>query len=273
MSTRELASKRRDISPLALDAWKAGAANSYASAIETVDDEVSLIEDDLLRYFVRGALCARIAHDADINAEHLHDYRNETNNLLTKYDHKMLDGLGTPGQHALYLAQHPVLGSMEFARHTHVGQWNTPHLIDDTVRSSFNKTPGLVTERYKEEPYYKIRQFGVYDQHPIVVVDRKRVVRRHMGRRVITIAKNSLLINTQDQAMRDTEGEFYEYLCEQYDVAMGGDQDYDYEQHSEPVKDIVEPHMLTRKLRNKPDWITPLVTTYYGQIARESSNS
>lgn len=227
-----------------------------------------LLEDRLKPAAALG-LYARIADHADDNYTHY----TELLNHLSQKGHELDDeskervlGYGTPSDFVAFLRKYPVLGSIEIARRTHPGRWDTGLEVDAHVRADLDaRSEELDTQRRKSVPHYKIKGLG-YDKNSHPMVERKRIVRTHFGGELVTVVRNSLLI---DMLSQDIPADIKDFILYRRDMVKNAKQEdgepaeYDYDEHSDFIKDALEPHMEHREIADKPRWAVPQLTTYY----------
>lgn len=263
-------------SPIALDCWTPG-ENSYIAAQQTVIAEVDSSNlDEHLKLPAEHALYARIADHADDNFQHfakLTDQLQAQGMLgdFTAEHAELVAGHATPAEFVQFLHDYPILGSIEIARRTHPGRWDTRREIDNYVRGSLDDTvSGLDTAKRKNTAHYKIKGLGAGDsEHP--TIERKRVIRSHFGGQVLTLVRNSLLIDMQS---RDVPGGVREYIAQERRKLRSrnvDDSEYNYDGHSSLLKKKLDDHMIHREMGEKPTWVIPLLSTYYAAFSSEIS--
>lgn len=101
------------------------------------------------------------------------------------------------------------------------------------------------------------------DQH-FVLVDRKRTVRQHFGGSVLTIVRNSIILHDHDADMPSEVRDIV--LSEREDARRKrkkNEPEYGYNTHIPALYDHLEEHLARRDTNSKPDWIIPILTTYY----------
>lgn len=186
-----------------------------------------------------------------------------------KREESIFDGSADPAEFVDFLYRNPELEAVEIARRTHVGNWAVRELIDAPVRRNLDSVDGIETERSLEASKYKIKQFKFAQDtdgkiHRRIVGERKRVVRSHFGGKVLTIVRNSFLLNYEHDAMPD---ELKEQILD-VDPQNNGDRyEYDYSQEFDYLREPLEGYITNKDVHNKPEWALPMVTTYYSTLA------
>lgn len=255
--------------PLALNSWvDMSGPNSYTAAINAVKEELNPKKDaylgshlELLE-FMRNAAYDRIASQSQANYNQYQLVAPKLNQLHTEY----IQGDKTPSDLTLFLHATPNLQSIETARRTS-RHWNMYHEVDRPVRDDLDAHPLLFTQSIKSEPLYRIKNLNIFDatDNYFVQIDRKRTVRQHFGGKVLTIARNSLVLHNLSGLMPP---EIKQYVSDQRALAIDQtrrqtNEDYNYDQHSELLRDYLEEYVLQRNSAKHPTWAIPIATGYY----------
>lgn len=250
--------------PLAPDVWSVAdgqASSSYQRAIETIQAETDILGDRLCRDLAARALFATVADQSGRNNRYmeLSELAQSIPDSESENVYYYMRGDKSPDEMVDFLYSHPNLRAAEIARLTHVNNWDVREVIDQPVRESLDRAP-LDTQRVATMPYYKIKMFDPEG----AIVERKRVVRKHFGGQVLTVIRNSLLIDYHDATLPD---EVYGYVRSEHVKINDRDKDYDYSQESDFLKGALEDHMRDRQFEDKPTWAVPLLTTYYSTLS------
>lgn len=266
-----------DNHPLALDTWGiiyetqrfeaqttdtlAIGVSSFDMARLTAERAVEQIESETQRALARRALLATVTEQASRNnkgslsRELLGKYRNEVN------------GDSDPASMVKMLHEYPIIGAIEIARNTHVGEWNVQQETDQPVRRSLDTVPD--TERVDSEnkpPRYKIKLFD----DDGAMVERKRVVRSHYDGKILTIIRNCMLIDYHSDEM---PSKLRKYMTSEHSASRK-QADYDFTKESKKLKDELENYVTFRESyeeSEKPEWVIPLLTTYYSVDLAEAA--
>ena len=248
-----------DHGPIAPDCWQPG-PHSYPHALEVIKDRVKNIEHKRKRHMAEIALFGRLAaHSARSHSGLAEVQQSLDETTLRQYQH-VIDGDTKTPDYIRFLHEFPTQNSIEIARLIHPGDWDVREAIDIPVRTALvDPENDLKTQFVASRPHYKIVQFG--GTFNMATVDRKRVAMSHFGETILTVIRNSILIDTNH-----APDELREYIFKERVAAAKG---YDYDQHSEVVHDALEDHMRVREMENKPRWAIPLMTTYYSALKKE----
>jgi hypothetical protein len=249
-------------SPLALNSWvDIYGPNSYGAAIDAVKEvfdpakDAFLGDNPALTAFMTNALYDRIAQQSQENyGQYL-----RIEPRLTDDHTEFTQGNKSPAELTLFLFVTQNLQSIETARRTR-RQWNVYDEVDHPVRSDLDANPLLYTKAIKSAPLYRIKNLNVADRADqyYVQIDRKRTIRQHFGGRVLTIARNSLVLHNTDKSLpRDIRI----LITDEREKARSGN--YDYDEHSDVLHDHLEEHMLHHHDDVGPSWATPIQTSYY----------
>lgn len=257
-----------DNRPLALNPWEAEGSNSYAAAIDAVNQAIKPERDSflsahpLLVDFMKNALYDRIASQSQANYEQF----KQVEPRLSLAHESYVQGDKHPSDLVLFLFATKDLESIEIARRTH-HEWNMYDEVDFPVRNDLDQSPLLYTNSIKSQPLYRIKNLNVVmnSDDYIVQVDRKRTVRQHFGGKVLTIARNSLVLHNLNATM---PREVRHHIREERDSAIGSNagkntSDYNYDKHSMVLHDYLEDAVLNRKSDDQLTWAVPILTTYY----------
>lgn len=261
--------------PLALNSWvDATGENSYIAAINAVNDaldpehSVFLQEHPELLNFMKNSLYDRIASQSQEN----YTQYGLVAPLLNEKHIDFIRGDKSPDELTLFLFVTSRLQSIETARRTS-RKWNMYNEIDRPVRDSLDQNPFLHTENLKSAPLYRIKNLNIVDRTNgndspdsfFVQVDRKRTVRQHFGGKVLTIVRNSYVLHDINKAMPE---DVRQLIRDQREMALDPslreiEQDYDYDQHLELLKNYLEPAVTQRSTSEQPTWAAPIATGYY----------
>lgn len=240
--------------PLGIDSWHPdnfGAALSIAqSQIENFHAIGKSHCAELGGAALQGSLTEQAARNNKIHGLSIDDKE-------TRYRLRM--GLCQPDEAVRLFHGQPDIDSMEIARLTHVGDWDTNEKIDIPVRTALHEAEDIDTQPLPSDAYYKIRTFGYYEQLPdIAHIARKREVASHFGSSVLTVVVNNILIDLKDkhrdsralrvalhQEARQTEGKFDRNTRHGY------------------LHDMLDDQVRTRAMDKKPSALIPLSTIYY----------
>lgn len=279
----ESGTRTADIAPLALLSWSSE-SNNYMDLLSTIESECSSIDDLALREFSISCLRGKLAHDADSNNKHLANYlpkigTSAEQDVFINNHTRDLGGVNTPYKQVAFLHDHLGIESTEIARRTHVGSWDTYENIDREVRSSLDEN-GLDTAADKDaDARYKIRQFSeeldmnrLRDASSLIVgVERKRKVRSHFGGRIVTVAKNFLVLDTHPVYGMPEELSAHLYNLDH--IRRKTPKQFSYTASNRTVKLHLEPHIESFSSTDKPEWATPLVTTYYSFVTSDPAST
>lgn len=278
----ELQARTTDIAPLAMRAWEPG-VNSYNQLLQTIEAECENIIDPSVRLFAVDCLRGKLTHDAFTNNDHLTKFLmqfgdneeeqgelNERQQLFLDEHKDALGGMLSPGGQALFLKQNRGLVSIEDARRTHAGSWDTYGQIDQEVRKSLDHEE-LESERTTCDPRYKIRQFSWSKDEPLKVgVERQRKVRSHLGGAIMTATKNFLVLNTADPTI---PSELKDFLDNANSDQRNNPKNFSYARPYRLLKEQLEPHLRvpdTSLIGKDKSWAIPLLTTYYSYVTKQN---
>lgn len=184
--------------------WKPIGVNSwhpvnYPEALKTVQDQIERLDT------IGKSHCKSLASTALMSSLVRQTIDNDARHIEIDDDElksKLMLGKCTPSEAIRALAVGGSIDSLEVARATHVGSWDTQALIHRPVRASMESLPDA--EKSYDESYYKIRTMGHGIEHGHgskgMSIDRKRVVYRHMGGAIVTKVVSSVLVDTTDKA-------------------------------------------------------------------------
>ncbi len=235
--------------------------SSYDIALETAHEAVEVIPCDVRRDLAERALLATIANQAWRNNE-----GNITDEMRDNYP-DVIAGDAEPAEMVAMLHEYPGSGALELARTTHVGRWNVQNIIDLPVRRSLDTVPG--TKREASAPRYKIKMFD----EDGAAVERKRVVRSHYNGQLLTVLRNTMLVDYHSPEMPD---ELLDYMTNEHKMLLKK-KTYDYNSETRTLHGFLEKYVSYRSGTqtnqeqidepNKPDWVIPLLSTYYSADA------
>ncbi len=237
--------------PIGVDSWQ---PYNYPLALEKTQAQIDRLDSlgkDHCKSLANVALMSSLVRQTIDNVSGNLDIDN------IELREKLMRGDCSPDEAIRALAISNTLKSLEVARSTHVGDWNTFPLIHQPIRSAIEEMPD--TEKSKDDSYYKIRTIGhaIEPGQPSkgVSIDRKRIVYRHMGGKIVTKVVSSVLVDTTDKD--GLPREFRKLLHE----AAQGRPDIDQEifpslgEHLEDAVRTGENHDMTG--------LIPLSTIYY----------
>lgn len=251
-----------DNHPLALNAHVSTGPNSYTAAIMAVAQKVDPEKDSYYKdspdnaRFILGALSARLIAQSEANyTQYL-----RIAHKITDDEHDYIEGNRSPAELTGYLMWHSELESIEIARRTLPRVWNTKPFIDGPVRSDLDDAKGLGTKKRKSSALYRIKDLDLWGNpnNLFTQIDRKRVVRQHFGGNVLTIVRNSIIL----QNTEDLSPEVYEIITKERRRAKE-DKSYSYDEPQDALGELLEPYVRTRNDSEKPSWMVPILTTYY----------
>lgn len=258
-----------DNHPLALNAWGAN-ENSFSAARAAIDAAVDLDADEVDEFYVRypyltnfivNALEQRITAQSNANSAQYHKIVEDVPSSETEF----VEGDRSPSELVGYLLRHDALESIEIARRTHPRVWNTGSEVDSPVRGDLDGNAKIGTEKFKSPPIYRMKNLNIVDNSNtdqyFVQIDRKRTIRHHFGGTVLTIVRNSLVIHNSDKDAPLPQ-ELRQHVSEERQRAIS-ERKFDYDRHYDVLENYLEPHILARNEGDKPNWMVPILTTYY----------
>lgn len=259
-SSTALASRYGDHGPIAPDCWQPG-PHSFHNASKVIGERVRAIKNERKREMADLALLGRLATHSSRN----HGGFTQVQHMLGDTDRQryqdVVSGDADAPEYIRFLRAYPAQKSIEVARLIHPGDWEVRGAIDTPVRTSLvDPQHGLDTQFLPRESHYKIVQFG--DVFDMATVERKRVSMSHFGGDILTVVRNSVLIDT-NHAPDDLK----DHILQEKEKASK--ENYNYDQHSSEIQLALEDHMRIRDADNKPRWAIPLMTTYYAALQEE----
>lgn len=258
------------LAPLALDAWRSDGPNTYSQAREVVGTSVEHSDlPDRLKVIAARVLDMRVARHAERNFTHF----TRLNDLVSsgqveKSDdyERLISGDASPVELIEFLHQYPVIGSLEIARLTHVGDWNSREIIDHPVRNHLDESADRVgTEYFKSEVVYKVAQMDV-ERNPHATVYRSRIMRSQFGGAAFVIAQGNMLLDLQSN---DMPKELHDHIHDLDEKSRNPNEPNVYKIPSDTVRQFVEPVVKTASTSDAPNWAYPLVTTYRAATKHE----
>lgn len=254
-----------DNHPLALNAYVSTGPNSYIAAINAVHAAVDPEKDPFytqnpdMAKFIVGALSARIFSQSGANYMQYEKIYHAVGDDEDDY----VEGNKSPAELTGYLMWHDELESIEIGRRTLPRIWNTKPLVDGPIRSDLDDAKGLGTMRRKSPVVYRIKDLDLYGNPDdvFIQVDRKRVVRQHFGGRILTFVRNSIVLHNTD-TKSPLPKSVYNIITKERRQAKDSP-DYSYDTHQDELSAILEPYVRTRNDSEKPNWMVPILTTYY----------
>ena len=269
-SSTALAMRYGDHGPIALDSLRPG-DHSYTNALKVIGERVEVIEDAYQRQLAHGALMSLALRQTARNQGRFSATRLDLSKAeMAQYDN-VIGGYANAADYVKFLAEYPQQVAIEDARLIHPNDWHVRDAIDTPVRGSLTEPgAGLDTELSTEKSHYKIAQFSdsLSEDIPLsIVVDRKRIVMSHFGGSILTVVRNSMLIDTRlaPESLRD-------HIFEEQAVRRQIEKErgtYDYDQHSAVIEGELEEYLRARNLDAKPEGVIPLMTTYYSALKEE----
>ncbi len=269
-SSTALARRYGDHGPIALDSLRPG-DHSYTNALKVIGERVEVIEDLHQRQLAHGALMSLVLRQAARNQGRFSATRTGLSDEEMLQHDEVIGGHAEASDYVKFLNQYPQQLAVEDARLIHPGDWDVRDSIDTPVRDSLAEaSAGLDTELSAEKSHYKIAQFSdsLSEDIPLsIAVDRKRIVMSHFGGSILTVVRNSLLIDTRlaPESLR-------EHIFEEQKARRQIEQErgtYDYDQHSAVIEGELEDYLRARNLDAKPEGVIPLMTTYYSALKSE----
>lgn len=237
--------------------------NSNRAAFDAVDFVFDPEKDEFLKNntsltkFTKGALYARIIDQSQSNySQYL-----RVQPHLTDAHSDYVQGNKEPDELTMFLYVTSALQSIETSRRTN-REWDMYSAVDLPVRDSLDTNPLLYTQPIKSTPLYRIKNLNLTDKpdHDYVLIDRKRTVRQHFGGKVLTIVRNSFVLH--NDANDRMPSDIRRYIHMQRENARRVE-NYNYDQHSDALREYMEDHVINRSKGQKPGWMLPVMTTYY----------
>ena len=269
-SSTALASRYGDHGPIALDSLRPG-DHSYTNALDVIDERVEVIQDLYQRQLAHGALMSLVLRQAARNQGRFSATRLGLSDEEISQHDEVIGGHADAPDYIRFLNRYPQQLAVEDARLIHPNDWDVRDFIDTPVRDSLiDASAELDTELSTEKSHYKIAQFSdsLSEDIPLsIVVDRKRIVMSHFGGSILTVVRNSLLVDTRLAPESLREHIFDEQAARARLEEERGT--YDYDQHSTVIEGELEDYLRARNLADKPEGVIPLMTTYYSALKSE----
>lgn len=258
------------IAPLALDCWRPEGPNSYIQARDVITQRVD--ESQLpsrLKTIAALALDMRLARQAERNSTH---FANLTKQIVEGVEQpcddyeRLISGEASPTELVQFLQRYPIVGAVEIARLTHVGDWESRDVIDYPVRSELDQSSDTIGTRYqKSDVTYKVAQMDV-DNQAYATIYRSRVMRSQFGGAAYVIAQGNMLLDISSPDMPDELREHIHDLDKETRDPKGRNV---YKIPSLVVAEHVEPVVKTANNDDAPAWVFPLGTTYRDVTRKE----
>lgn len=269
-SSTALAIRYGDYGPIALDSRRPG-EHSYSNALGVIGERVTNIDESYQRELAHAALMSLVLKQTVRNQGQFSATQESLDeDELALYD-AVIGGDAETHEYVHFLRCYPQQLSVEGARLIHPNDWDVRDFIDAPVRDALTQSRAeLDTELMLTGSYYKIAQFSdsLFADDPLsVTVDRKRVVMSHFGGEILTIVRNSMLIDTSS-----APDDLRRYIVDEQkrrDLLTEKKKGYDYDRHDAVIGNELESHLRLRNIEEKPAWIIPLMTTYYSALKSE----
>ena len=259
-SSTALAPRYGDHGPIAPDCWQPG-PHSFHNASKVIGERVKAIKNERKREMADLALLGRLATHSSRNHGGFTRVQHTLDDTDRQKYQDVINGEADAPAYIRFLHAYPAQKSIEIARLIHPGDWDVRGAIDAPVRTSLaDPQHELDTQFLSRESHYKIVQFG--DVFDMATVERKRVSMSHFGGNVLTVVRNSVLIDT-NHAPEDLKTHIL------HEKEKAAKENYDYDQHSDEIRLALENHMRVRVANDKPRWAIPLMTTYYSALKEE----
>lgn len=238
-----------------------------------ISDVERNVQDPAIRVMAEQAILGTIGDQATRNSDSYTRLMISQDSFFDeqkiKREESIFDGSASPAEFVSFLYRNPELEAVETARLTHVGNWAVRNVIDAPVRRNLDASEEIESERSTRRSKYKIKQFKhAYDANGEIqrriLVERKRDVRTHFGGKVLTVVRNSLLINYEHSSIPD---DVRENIMNVDPRNNGNLYEYDYNQECDYLHEPLEDHITNKDVASKPDWALPLITTYYSVLA------
>jgi hypothetical protein len=238
-----------------------------------IDDVERTIHDPTIRIMAEQAILGTIGDQAMRNSDSYTRLMISQDSFFDeqkiKREESIFDGSASPAEFVSFLHRNPELEAVETARLTHVGNWAVRNVIDAPVRRNLDASEEIESEPSDQLSKYKIKQFkhaynGDGEIQRRILVERKRNVRTHFGGKVLTVVRNSLLVNYDHPSIPDD----VRAIIMNADPQNNGElYEYDYNQECAYLREPLEDHITNKDVASKPDWALPLITTYYSVLA------
>lgn len=239
-----------DWAPLGINIWR---ADNYPEALGFANTQINRLDAlgrSHIKDFGGAALFASLARQA---------HRNIAAGKLKVADPDLLDrlesGLATPAESVRVFQDNPLLPSMEIARLTHVGDWQTNEAIDIPVRDDLFSMLDANTQQLRTDATYRISSVAQLHSPEAVCVQRKRETLSHFGGAVLTKVVNSVLVDLTDKVpeTRDLRKVIHQAVIRGIDTSKKNPE----------LAEHLEDHMRLRDVDEKPSPLIPLSTIYY----------
>lgn len=247
-----------DWRPLGLESWS---ANNFGSGNQKITQqlEVTLFEGGHLKDAADTALRSSLAQQAARN--HMIDPLESVDDDLYW---RSQNGLLLPHEAVGLLDSQPGMKSIELARLTHLGSWDTNDKIDIPVRHDLEQGD-VDTVALHSDSYFKLVGIDKTQAPSTIEVKRKREVYSHLGGGVLSVVVNHILVDLTDKSpeTRDLRKSVHDSLAS----FRGRDIYTDKRRHY--LRETLEEFMRTKDSGQIPGSIMPLSTIYYATRASE----
>lgn len=180
--------------------------------------EVSEVDfDSILDGYERGGrgleVYEKAARQALLSDLAYRTSRNDTTHRVDYADdeqrYRFESGLITPAEGLALLHDQPNLGSIELARHMHVGDAIGPAAVSMYLRDSLNEGDAVQSQTVdvsdKSPSYYRITGFNVADPRlqEVITVTRKKELLTHFDDQLVTILADTYLLDLESKSIDD----------------------------------------------------------------------
>jgi len=252
-----------DHGPIAPDCWQPG-PHSFDHAREVITERVQNIRNKHKRHVAEVALLGRLAAHSERNHDGFSEVQQTLDESARQKYRAVIEGAAQVPDYIRFLHEYPKQRSIEVARLIHPGDWDVRESIDIPVRTMLvDPDNQLETQFLADDSRYKIVQFG--EMFGMVTVDRKRDAMSHFGDAILTVVRNSVLIDTNH-----APDELKDYIFQEMAASMKPG--YDYDRRSKVLQNALEDHIRVRDTGEKPRWAIPLMTTYYAALKKRSKS-
>lgn len=250
--------QNKDWQPLGLESWS---ANNFGSSNKKITHQLELVfpEGGYRRDAAETATRASLAQQAA---------RNHLVGPLESIDEDLYwraqNGLLLPHEAVGLLDSQSSMKSIELARLTHLGDWDTNDKIDTPVRHDLEQGD-IDTVALHYDSYFKLVGIDKTQAPSTIEVKRKREVYSHLGGGVLSVVVNHILVDLTDKSpeTRDLRKSVHDSLAS----FRGGDIYTDKRRHY--LRETLESFMRTKDSGQIPGSIMPLSTIYYATRASE----
>lgn len=257
-----------DNHPLALNSWNGG-ENSYVEVCRVIRERVeavdhgALAKHELLKKFAEVAMLSRALARANDNYVQ-YDKLVKVHGDDIADMHDFTSGEAQPDELTRFLYRQQELTSIGTASYSHPADWDVGAHIDKPVRDRlYDPLSELDTVMRADNAHFKPKQIDTDETTPLkAVVDRKKIIYAHFQGCILTVVRRSLLIHDMDGTMPFEVKRNLRHAVAQ--IAEGKADNHYYDSRSGLLRDELEKYTSDRPSTNeRPDWIVPLMTTYY----------